>query len=358
VEPHWAPRYAVAMSSETYRAVQVSATGQFELVERDITPPPPGSVRIRVEACGVCHSDLITVLGLLDDITYPRVPGHEVIGKIDALGEGVEGTAWTLGQRVGVGYFAGPDFQCNACRRGDFVNCLHQKVTGVGIDGGYAEVMIASERALVAVPDGIASPEAAPLVCAGVTVYTALRSSPARSGDLVAIQGVGGLGHLATQFARAMGMRVAAIGRGAEKQDVALRLGAHFYLDTQKVDAAEALQALGGANLILATAPSNKAAGQLAGGLAPRGTLVVLGVGGDGPLQLSAANLVFGSRSISGSLTGTTIETEDTLAFSLQQGVRPIVEVVPLDQAPEAYARVMRGEARFRMVLVMPTLTQ
>jgi alcohol dehydrogenase, propanol-preferring len=339
------------MGSETYRAVQVSATGQFELVERDVTPPPPGGVRIRVEACGVCHSDLITILGLSDGITYPRVPGHEVVGKIDAIGEGVEDKAWSVGQRVGVGYFAGPDFQCSACRRGDFVNCFHQMVTGVGTDGGYAEVMLASERALIAVPDGITSSDAAPLLCAGVTVYKALRSSPARSGDLVAIRGVGGLGHLAIQFARAMGMRVAAIGRGAQKHDVALDLGAHFYLDTQKVDAVEALLALGGASVILTTAPSNKAAGQLARGLAPRGTLVVLGVGGDGPVQLSAADLVFGSRSITGSLTGTTIETEDTLAFSLQQGVRPIVEVVPLEQAPEAYSRMMRGEARFRMVL-------
>ena len=341
------------MSSETYRAVQVGATGQFELVERDVTPPPPGNVRIRVEACGVCHSDLITVLGLLSDIAYPRVPGHEVIGRIDALGEGVDDSAWAVGQRVGVGYSAGPDFQCALCRRGDFVNCLHQKITGVGTDGGYAEAMIASERALVAVPDGIAPPQAAPLVCAGVTVYKALRSSPARSGDLVAIQGVGGLGHLAIQFAHAMGMRVVAIGRGAAKREVALELGAEVYLDTQSVDAAEALQALGGASVILTTAPSNKAAGKLAEGLAPRGTLVVLGVGGDGPMQLSAADLVFGSRSITGSLTGTTIETEDTLAFSLQQGVLPIVEVVPLEEAPEAYSRMMRGEARFRMVLLM-----
>jgi alcohol dehydrogenase, propanol-preferring len=341
------------MSSETYRAVQVSATGQFELVERDVTLPPPGEVRIRVEACGVCHSDVITVLGLSSDITYPRVPGHEVIGRIDAVGEGVDAKAWAMGQRVGVGYWGGPDFQCAPCRRGDFVNCLHQKVTGVGTDGGYAEVMLASERALIAVPDGLPPREAAPLVCAGVTVYTALRSSPARAGDLVAIQGIGGLGHLAIQFARAMGMRVAAIGRGAGKRDVALQLGAHMYLDTQNVDAAEALQALGGARVILTTAPSNKAAGQLVAGLAPRGTLVVLGVGGDGPMQLSAANLVFGSRSITGSLTGTTIETEDTLAFGLQQGVRPIVETMPLEQAPEAYSRMMRGEARFRMVLLM-----
>jgi propanol-preferring alcohol dehydrogenase len=338
------------MTTETYRAVQVSALGQFDLVERDVTPPPPGKVRIRVEACGVCHSDVITVLGLFPDIAYPRIPGHEVVGKIDALGDGVSG--WSIGQRVGVGYLGGPDFHCALCRRGDFVNCLNQGVTGVASDGGYSEVMFASESGLVAIPQELAPQDAAPLVCAGVTTYSALRNSSARSGDLVAIQGIGGLGHLGIQFARSMGMQVAAIGRGPDKKELALRLGAHTYLDTQEADAVAALQALGGAKVILATAPSNKAAGQLAGGLAPRGMLVVLGVGGDGPMQISPAALVFGSRSIAGTLTGTTIETEDTLSFSVLHGVRPMIETVPLEQAAEAYARMMRGDARFRMVLV------
>jgi len=318
-----------------------------------VTPPPPGGVRIRVEACGVCHSDVITALGLFPDIRYPRVPGHEVIGRIDALGDCV--SDWSIGQRVGVGYLGGPDFHCGPCRRGDFVNCLHQTVTGVGTDGGYAEVMLVSERGLVAVPGELSPRDAAPLVCAGVTTYNALRNSPARSGDLVAIQGIGGLGHLGIQFARAMGMRVAAIGRGAGKEEIARRLGAHTYIDTQKEDAAAALQALGGAKVILATAASNKAAGQLAGGLASRGTLVILGVGGDGPMQIAPAELVFGSRSITGALTGTTSETEDTLSFSVLHDVRPIVEAVPLEEAAEAYSRMMRGEARFRMVLVTGT---
>jgi propanol-preferring alcohol dehydrogenase len=337
------------VAAGTYRAVQVSATGQFELVSRAVTAPPAGMVRLRVEACGVCHSDAITVLGLLPGINYPRVPGHEVIGKIDALGDGV--TGWSIGQRVGVGYLGGPDFHCVSCRRGDFVNCSNQGVTGVAADGGYAEVMFVSEHGLVAVPGELSPQDAAPLVCAGVTTYNALRNSPARSGDLVAIQGIGGLGHLGLQFARAMGMRVAAIGRGADKQELALMLGAHTYIDTQKTDAATALQALGGAKVILATAASNKAAGQLVAGLAPRGTLVMVGVGGDGPMPVSPAALVFGSRTITGALTGTTIETEDALSFSVLHNVRPVIETVPLEQAAEAYARMMRGEARFRMVL-------
>jgi propanol-preferring alcohol dehydrogenase len=211
------------MTTETYRAVQVTALGQFEPVERNVTPPPPGEVRIRVEACGVCHSDVITVLGLFPHITYPRVPGHEVVGKIDALGDGV--SAWSIGERVGVGFLGGPDFDCVSCRRGDFVNCLHQEVTGVTTDGGYSEVMFASASGLVAIPDELAPQDAAPLVCAGVTTYNALRNSPARSGDLVAIQGIGGLGHLGIQFARAMGMRVAVIERGGDKKELALRLG-------------------------------------------------------------------------------------------------------------------------------------
>jgi propanol-preferring alcohol dehydrogenase len=338
------------MSSTTYRAMQVGALGQFEPVERVVRPPLPGQVRIRVEACGVCPFDVVTVLGLFPHIAYPRVPGHEAIGRIDALGSGVRG--WSLGQRVGVGYFGGPDFHCAPCRRGDFVNCSHQGVTGVATDGGYAEVMYASEFGLVAIPDELRSQDAAPLLCAGVATYNALRKSDARAGDFVAVQGIGGLGHLGIQFARAMGMRVAAIGRGADKKSLALELGAHSYIDTQVSDAAAELRALGGAKVILATAATNRAAGPLVGGLAERGDLVVLGVSGDGPMQISPAELVFGSRSVTGALTGTTSETEDGLAFSVLQDVRPMVETLPLERAAEAYSRMIRGEARFRMVLV------
>jgi propanol-preferring alcohol dehydrogenase len=337
------------MPTETYRAVQVSALGQFQMVRRGITSPPPGKVRIRVEACGVCRSDAVTVLGLRPDISYPHVPGHEVVGKIDALGDGVSG--WLVGQRVGVGYLGGPDFRCVHCRRGDFANCVQQDVTGITTDGGYAEVMFARESGLVAVPDEISPQDAAPLVCAGVTTYNALRSF-ARPGDLVAVQGIGGVGHLAIQFARAMALRVVAIGRSAAKEQLALALGAHTYIDTQAIDPAAALRARGGAAVILATAPSNRATERLVGGLAPRGTLVILGVGGDGPMLISPGDLVSGARAIVGTLTGTTIETADALAFSVGHDVRPMVETIPLELAADAYSRMIQGAARFRMVLV------
>jgi D-arabinose 1-dehydrogenase-like Zn-dependent alcohol dehydrogenase len=338
------------MNKETHRAMQVTEPGRFELVERAITQPPAGKVRIRIEACGVCHSDILTVEGVFPGISYPRVPGHEAIGKIDALGEGVSG--WTVGQRVGVGYLAGPCFHCEQCLRGDFVNCENQGVTGVGSDGGYAEVMIAGERGLVAVPDALTSADAAPLLCAGVTTCNALRNSPARPGDLVAIQGIGGLGHLGIQFARGMGFRVVAIGRGADKAPLAAHLGASRYIDAATEDPAAVLQKMGGAKVILATAASNKAMGPLVGGLKPRGRLIVVGVGADGPIELSPTALVFGSRSIEGALTGSTIDTADTLAFSVLENIRPMIETVPLENAPDAYARMMRGEARFRIVLV------
>jgi len=338
------------MTAQTYRAIQVSAPGKLELVERTITAPGPGKVRVRIEACGVCHSDVGTVEGNLPGITYPRVPGHEVIGKIEAVGDGVSG--WTLGQRVGVGYLGGWCGRCTPCRRGDFVNCQNQAVTGVTYDGGYAEVMIAEERGLAAVPDDLAAAVAAPLVCAGLTTYNALRNSPARPGDLVAIQGIGGLGHLGVQFARGMGFHVVAIGRGTDKASLAEQLGAHHYIDSQTEDPVVALQALGGAIVILATASSSKSMSPLIGGLAPRGRLIVVGVDGAHPIEVSPVQLVFGTRSMEGALTGSAIDSEDTLVFSVLENIRPMIETLPLERAAEAYGRMLRGEARFRMVLV------
>jgi alcohol dehydrogenase, propanol-preferring len=337
--------------TRTYRAMQVTAPGKFELVEREVTEPPPGKVRMRVEACGVCHSDILTVEGVFPGISYPRVPGHEVIGTIEALGDGV--SRWKVGQRVGVGYLSGPCFHCQPCQRGDFVYCENQSVTGVASDGGYAEMMIAGEQGIVAIPEELKSAEAAPLLCAGLTTCNALRNSPARPGDLVAIQGVGGLGHLGIQFARGMGFRVVAIGRGADKDSLAMRLGANRYIDSATEDPAAALKKMGGARVILATAPNNKAMGPLVGGLAPRGRLVIVGVGPDGSIEVPGIELVFGGRSIEGALTGSPIDAADTLAFSVLENVRPMIETVPLEEAAQAYARMMRGDACFRMVLVL-----
>ncbi len=337
------------MQRGSYRAVQASAAGKLELVERAVTEPPPGKVRIAVEACGICHSDSITVDGPFPNLQYPRVPGHEVIGKIDALGEHV--TGWAVGQRVAVGFLAGPCLHCNPCRRGDFVSCVNQGATGVTSDGGYADVMIADQYALAAVPDALSSIDAAPLICAGLTTFNALRNSPARAGDLVAIHGIGGLGHLGVQFARAMGFRVAAIARGSDKAPLAKQLGAHHYIDSQAEDTVAALQALGGATVILATASSGAAMSPLLGGLTRRGTLVAVGVGAD-PISVSGKQLVLSSRSIDGSLTGSAIDGEDTLSFSAMSNIRPMIETVPLEQAAEAYLRMMQGKARFRMVLV------
>jgi alcohol dehydrogenase, propanol-preferring len=338
------------MATATYRAVQVTKPGNLEVVEREVTTPGPGQVRIRIEACGVCHSDVLTVEGADPNVRYPRVPGHEVVGKIDALGDGV--SLWKVGQRVGVGFLAGYCGHCTPCREGDFVNCQNQPVSGVASDGGYAEVMIADAHALAAVPDALAPAEAAPLLCAGLTTYNAIRNAPTRPGDLVAIQGIGGLGHLGVQFANRMGFRVAALGTGADKEELARTLGAHHYIDTQREDPATALQALGGAKLILATAPSGKAMSRLIGGLRPRGRMVVVGVGTE-PIEVNPAELVFGTRSLEGALTGSPVDAEETLAFSLLAGVRPRIETMPLEAAAGAYGKMMRGEARFRMVLVM-----
>lgn len=338
------------MATESYRAVQVTTPGKFDLVERSIPQPPAGKVRIRVQACGVCHTDVFTVAGLVPSITYPRVPGHEVVGTIDALGEGV--SRWTIGQRVGVGYLSGPCFHCEPCLRGDFVNCENQGITGLHADGGYAELMIANEQGVVAIPESLASADAAPLLCAGLTTCNALRNSRAKAGDLVAVQGIGGLGHLGIQYARGMGFRVVAIGRGADKAPLAIKLGASYYIDSATEDPVDALKKMGGARVILATAPTNKSMGPLLAGLMPRGRLVIVGAGGDGPIEVTGTDLLFGTRSIEGSLTGSIIDTADTLAFSVLENIRPMIETVPLEKASDAYDRMMRGEARFRMVLV------
>jgi len=334
---------------DTYKVVEAYEPGKLRVVERQMTEPGAGQVRIRVEACGICHTDAATIMGAYPGLTLPRVPGHEVVGRIDALGSGV--TRWKIGQRVGVGLIAGEDGVCEPCRRGDIVNCQNPVVSGVTADGGYAEVMIAEARALSSVPDELTSAEAAPLLCAGITTYNALRNAGLRGGDLVAVQGIGGLGHLGVQFARHMGFRTVAIGKGGDKEKLAKDLGAHVYIDTAVDDAAAVLQRMGGARAILATAPSGSAMGPLVAGLAVRGKLIVVGVPND-EIRLNAFPLVFGGRSIYGSLTGTPIESEDTLAFSVLENIRPLIEAFPLEQATDAYARMIQGKARFRVVLV------
>jgi len=333
----------------TYKAVEVSAPGTLRVVERQVSEPGAGQVRIRVEACGICHTDAATITGVYPGLKLPRVPGHEVVGHIEALGSGV--SKWKIGQRVGVGFFGGEDGVCEPCRRGDTVQCQNPIIPGVTVDGGYAEVMIAEAHGIAAIPDELTSVEAAPLLCAGITTYNALRNAGLRGGDLVAVQGIGGLGHLGVQFARHMGFRTVAIGKGRDKEKLAKDLGAQVYIDTAVDDAAAVLQRMGGARAILATAPSGGAMGPLVPGLAARGKLIVVGVPGD-PIQLNAFPLVFGGRSIYGSLAGTAIDTEDALAFSVLENIRPMIETLPLEQAADAYARMMQGKARFRMVLV------
>jgi propanol-preferring alcohol dehydrogenase len=333
----------------TYKAMAAVSPGVLRLVERPVPAPGYGEVRLRVEACGVCHSDSATVEGS-DWVTLPRVPGHEVIGRIEAIGQGVDG--WTVGQRVGVGFLAGEDGTCLSCRKCDFVNCSDPAIAGITFDGGYAEVMVAAARGLVRVPDSLDAAEAAPLLCAGLTTFNALRHAGARAGDLVAIFGLGGLGHLAVQFARKMGFHTVAIARGADKAALASELGAHRYIDASVEDAAAALQDMGGAKLILGTAPSGQGMSDLVPGLAPRGTLQVVAVPHD-PLQIMASTLVFGGRRVIGALTGTVVDNEETLAFSLLQDVKPLIQTFPLEQAQEAYDRMMRADVRFRAVLVM-----
>lgn len=339
-----------AMSS-TYRAYQVTGQRTFELVDRELTEPGYGRVRVRVQSCGVCHSDVLAVEGQRPDPTSPVVPGHEIVGVVDAVGGGV--TAWKAGDRVGMGFLGGQCNACEFCRRGDFVNCIDQPQPGTTEDGGYAEVFYGRATGLVRVPDEVSATDAAPLLCAGVTTFNALRSTDATPGALVAVQGLGGLGHLGVQYAKKLGFRVAAIARGPEKAELAQTLGADHYIDSAAEDPGAALTALGGASAVIATAASGSSMSPLVAGLRPRGQLMVVGAAPD-PLEVETATLIFGGRRIEGSLTGSAIENEDCLAFSVATGVAPMTEVMPFEDAPRAYERMMSGKARFRVVLVMP----
>ncbi len=338
-----------AAAARTIRVAQVSKPGtDFQIVERKIPEPGAGHVRIKVQACGVCHSDVLTKEGLWPGIEYPRVPGHEVAGVIDDVGPGV--SAWRKGQRVGVGWHGGQDNTCRECRRGDYRNCRNVKVCGISYDGGYQEYMVAPVEALAAIPPSLSDVEAAPLLCAGITTYNALRHSGALPGDLVAVQGIGGLGHLGVQFANKFGFKVAAIGRGSENSALAKKLGATVYIDSQATNPAEALQKLGGAQVIVATAPNSKAMSGLVDGLGPNGKLLVIGATSD-PIEVTPLQLISGSRSIQGWAAGTPADSEDTLNFAELTGVRPMVESYPLEKAEEAYARMLSGKAQFRVVL-------
>lgn len=324
--------------------------GEWELVERDVPEPGESEIRIKVEACGVCHSDMLVKDGLWPGLKYPRVPGHEIAGRIDALGNRVRD--WTVGQRVGVGWHGGHCFHCEACRRGHFILCKSEKITGISHDGGYAEYMISPAEAVAAMPEDLAADEAAPLLCAGITVFNSLRNSGAKPGDRVAVQGVGGLGHLGIQYAHRMGFETIALNRGSDKQPLALKLGARHYVDTASGSPAEALQKLGGARLVLATAPDAKSISALVGGLAPDGKLLVVGAAME-PLSISALDLIGARRSIQGWPSGTAIDSEDTLRFSALSGVRPMIEKFPLPRVAEAYEKMISGKVRFRAVLTM-----
>ncbi|MBU8898822.1 alcohol dehydrogenase [Corallococcus sp. M34] len=332
------------------KAVQVKqAKGPLEVVERDVPEPGPGQVLIAVDACGVCHSDAITKEGWMP-VKYPRVPGHEVVGHIDKVGPGV--TAWKVGQHVGVGWHGGHCGQCPACRVGDFVTCDFQQVCGISYDGGYAEYMLAPQEALARVPDGMKPEDAAPLLCAGVTTFNSLRNMGAKPGSLVAVQGIGGLGHLAIQFARKLGYRTVAISRGEDKRKLALELGAHDYIDTEKGDVAQALQALGGARVIMMTASSSRLAADLIGGLGRDGVLLLLGAGAE-PIPVTSLQLIAKRQRIQGWPSGIPQDSQDTMAFSALTGVRSMNEVFPLERAGEAFDRMMSNHARFRVVLKM-----
>jgi D-arabinose 1-dehydrogenase-like Zn-dependent alcohol dehydrogenase len=333
------------------KAAQVTRPGgPIELVERDVQKPGPGEVRVRVQACGICHSDVFTKEGLWPGIQYPRVPGHEIAGVVDEVGAGV--AEWKKGQRVGVGWYGGHCGHCRACRRGDFINCEYLPVPGITYDGGYEEYMVAPADALALMPDGISAEEAAPLLCAGITTYNALRHSGARPGDLVAIQGVGGLGHLGIQFANKFGYKVAAVSRGADNAALARKLGAHHYIDSQASNPAEELKKLGGARVILTTAPSGQAMTALVDGLGIDGKMVVVGASME-PIQVTPIQLITGRRSLQGWPAGTSADSEDTLNFAVLSGVRPMIEKFPLDRANEAYERMMSGKAEYRVVLTM-----
>jgi D-arabinose 1-dehydrogenase-like Zn-dependent alcohol dehydrogenase len=333
------------------RAAQVPRpNAPFEIVERDIPEPGPGSVRIKVQACGICHSDSYTKEGLFPGMGYPRVPGHEVVGVIDAVAPGVP--RWKAGQRVAVGWHGGNCGYCDACRRGDFFACQSfTAITGITSDGGYAEYMIARSEALASVPDGLSPVEAAPLVCAGVTTFNCLRNSGARPGDLVAVLGLGGLGHLGVQFAAKAGYRTVAIARGKDKEPLALELGAHDYIDSQAKDPAAELQKLGGAKVVLATVTNGDAMAAVVGCLGANGTFMVIGAAPS--LTVSPLQLLRGRQSVKGWYSGTSIDSQDTLAFSVLSGVRSMNETYPLERVAEGYERMISGKARFRVVLTM-----
>jgi D-arabinose 1-dehydrogenase-like Zn-dependent alcohol dehydrogenase len=342
---------AAAIATATMKAAQIGKPGAgFQIVERAIPSPGPGQVRIKVQACGVCHSDALTVEGAWPGIQYPRIPGHEVAGVIDEVGSGV--TAWKKGQRAGVGWHGGHDNTCRECRRGDFINCRNQQIAGISYDGGYQQYMLAPVEALVSIPDSLTDVDAAPLLCAGITTYNALRHSGALPGDLAAVQGIGGLGHLGVQFANKFGYKVAAIGRGPENAALAKKLGATLYIDSKATNAAQELQKLGGAKVILATAPNSKAMSELIDGLGPNGKLLVIGAAFD-PIEVTPVQLIMGNKSIQGWASGTPADSDDTLRFAELTGVRPMIETYPLEKAADAYARMMSGKAEFRVVLTM-----
>jgi len=330
------------------RAVQIARpNGPFELIEREVPEPGPGHVRIQVEACGMCHSDVYVKGGAFPGLTLPRIPGHEIAGRIDKIGPNV--TEWKKGDRVGVGWHGGHDFVCNACRKGLFINCEKAQITGITYDGGYAEYVVVPHEAVARLPDAISATDAAPLLCAGITTFNSLRNSGARVGETVAVQGIGGLGHLGIQFAARMGFRTIAVSRGADKRELALQLGAHEYVDTDKVPAAEALKKLGRADLVLATAPNAEAIASTVDGLKPRGKLLIVAAPFE-PMKLSTLNLLSG-KTIAGWPSGSALDSEETVAFSVLSGVRPRVEVFKLEQAEEAFGKMMSNRVRFRAVL-------
>jgi D-arabinose 1-dehydrogenase-like Zn-dependent alcohol dehydrogenase len=330
--------------------VQVSAAGgAFELIQKQFPDPGPGQVRIRVQACGVCHSDSLTKLGHWPGLKYPRVPGHEVAGVVDVVGPDVP--LFKPGQRVGLGWHGGHCNFCPPCRRGDFALCENQAISGISFDGGYADYVIAPANALAFVPDSLTDADAAPLLCAGITTYNSLRNSGARAGDTVAVLGIGGLGHLGVQYAAKSGYRTVAIARGADKGPLATQLGAHIYIDSTTQDPAKELQKLGGANVILSTITSAKALEWAVNGLAPTGKLIIVGAPEDGPLQVNALTLLTGRRTVAGWPSGTGMDSEDTLNFSALAGIKPMIETYPLEKAEEAYNRMMSGKARFRVVI-------
>jgi len=335
---------------KTMRVAQIpAAKGRFEIVERPIPEPPLGSVRIKVTACGICHSDVLVKEGLWPGIQYPRVPGHEVTGTIDAVGAGV--TRWQPGQRVGVGWNGGYCGQCDNCRRGNFFACETGQVTGVSFDGGYGEYMIAPVSAVVRIPDELSPVDAAPLLCAGLTTFNALRNSGARPGDLVAVHGIGGLGHLGVQYAARLGFNTVAIARGKDKEPLARQLGAAIYIDSQSQDPVAELQKMGGASVIIATVTAGTAMSAVVPGLAPNGTLLVIGAADS--LPLLPVVLIGGQRSAKGWYSGMSIDSEDTLAFSNRTGVKSMNETFPFERVGEAFERMISGKARFRVVLTM-----